>query len=48
MFNGPKTKNGPNPRSRVNLHTTIEIAISIVWIARFFAWELLGLPYGPG
>jgi hypothetical protein len=20
MFNGPKTKNGPNPRSRVNEH----------------------------
>jgi aminobenzoyl-glutamate transport protein len=24
------------------------VAISIVWILLFFAWELLGLPYGPG
>lgn len=24
------------------------IAISVVWILLFFAWELLGLPFGPG
>jgi p-aminobenzoyl-glutamate transporter AbgT len=25
-----------------------EVAISIVWSLLFLAWELLGLPYGPG
>jgi len=23
------------------------VAISVVWILPFFAWPLLGLPYGP-
>jgi aminobenzoyl-glutamate transport protein len=23
-------------------------AISVIWILLFLAWELLGLPYGPG
>jgi aminobenzoyl-glutamate transport protein len=23
-------------------------AVSVVWILLFLAWELLGLPYGPG
>ncbi len=24
------------------------VAISVVWIILFLAWELIGLPYGPG
>jgi len=24
------------------------VAISVVWIILFIAWELLGLPFGPG
>ena len=24
------------------------VAVSIVWVVLFLAWELLGLPYGPG
>jgi len=24
------------------------VAVSIVWILLFLAWEMLGLPYGPG
>jgi aminobenzoyl-glutamate transport protein len=24
------------------------VVVSVVWILLFLAWELLGLPYGPG
>jgi p-aminobenzoyl-glutamate transporter AbgT len=24
-----------------------EVAISVVWMLLFLAWEVLGLPYGP-
>ena len=24
------------------------VAVSVVWILLFLAWEMLGLPFGPG
>ena len=24
------------------------VAVSVIWIALFLAWEILGLPFGPG